>query len=236
MIRDKFTLTKTIQKDCSNDYIAICYPVEYKDKYQRENDVEMNFNKPASYLRLSYEFDDQLKTVKEIDLPDNYRFSPLPYIPLKNEQERSVIYLSGGSGGGKSFLINSIITFYKKFFPKNPVYFITKNDWKSDRSLDKELYTFVNVEKFIEKYSSKEAIEEFLLTKDYNDSFFVFDDIGASEKISKEADKTLWTIIDIILENKRKAGISIAIISHVPTNYKKNSFANKRNKTIHCFP
>ena len=232
------TATKKLNKKESKDYFACIYKIKYKDKYKREWEVtkDISDDDPPVWVRTSYNFDDPAKCFHSLELDDEYRILPLPYIPLKSEQERSTICISGASGKGKSWLINEISEMYKTLWPNNKIYFFTKNDWSNDRSLNKDIYEFVNVNKFIEKYSSEEALEEFLLTKEFNDSFFIFDDIAALEKISKVAAHTLQTIIDIILENKRKAQVSIAILSHVPTNYKKTALLIREMKQYYLFP
>ena len=232
------TATKTINMKESKDYFCTIYKIKYADEYQREWEVIKDFSEqnPPVFVRTAYKFDDPTRCVKSIELDDDYRILPLPYIPLKSEQERNTIYIAGASGKGKSYLINEICQMYHALFPDNKLYFFTKNDWKNDRSLNKKIYQFIDVGKFIEYYSEEEKLEEFLLTEDYNNSFFIFDDIAALEKISKEAAHTLQTIIDIILENKRKAQISIAILSHVPTNYKKTALLIREMKQYYLFP
>ena len=222
----------------SKDYFCTVYKIKYNDKYKREWEVKKDFSEtnPPVFVRTAYDFDDKSKCFKSIELDDEYRILPLPYIPLKSEQERSTIYISGASGKGKSYLINEISEMYHALFPNNKLYFFTKNDWKNDRSLNKDLYEFVNVGKFIEHYSNEDMLEKFLLTSEFNNSFFIFDDIAALEKISKEAAHTLQTVIDIILENKRKAQISIAILSHVPTNYKQTALLIREMKQYYLFP
>ena len=233
------TATKQINVNESCEYFAKMYGINYANKYKREDEIRIDDTVPNLYLRMSYPFDDETKTHNSITLSENYRFTPLPYMPLKTQQERSTIYISGASGSGKSWLINSIIKEYKQHYPNNTVYYITKNNWKTDRSLEpKSMYRFVDVNKFIQYYSNEKNIEEFLLDKNkkYHNSFFVFDDIAALEKISKIHANTLQLIIDIILENKRKASISIAILSHVPSNYKQTALLIREMKQYIFFP
>lgn len=241
-------ITKTLEKSVSDLYLAYIYRIKYKDEYEREDQVKRDDSCDYLFCRTAvapdfknHKFNDKLQ--ESIDLTKRekdktLRFGLLPLIPIQDQQERDVIYLSGASGGGKTYLLNSIIEFYKARYPNNKVYFITKNNWRQDRSLNKDLYHFVDVEKFIEKYEDEKNVEEFLKDEDkkYSNSFYVFDDIGALEAIGKTAVKTCWSIINIILENKRKAGISIAVISHVPTNYKQTSLLIRETKKYIVFP
>ena len=233
----KFVFTKKIDNDESCDYIATAYKIKFKDKYKRENEVVVDKSVPYTFLRTAYTFDNPEAQLGDITLPEDYRFELLPYIPLDSQEDRSVIYVSGSSGAGKSYLINNIVKYYKKVFPKNNVYFITKNNWKMDRSLEHSYYKFLDTEKFIEDFSTPEAREQFLEDpkKVFNNSFFIFDDIGALD-VKKEAKETIWFIINTILENKRKSQISIAIISHVPTDYKKTQLLIREIKQYIIFP
>lgn len=233
----KFVFTKVVQKKESCDYIASAFKIKFKDQYKRENEVVIDNSVPTTYLRTSYSFDDPKNVFPSVILPEDYRFQLFPYLPLESEEDRSVIYISGASGGGKTWFLNETIKFYKEIYPHNKIYFITKNNWKIDRSLTHSNYTFLDTEKFIEDFSTPEAKESFLEDKDkvFNNSFFIFDDIGALD-VKKEAKETIWFIINTILENKRKSKISIAIISHVPTDYKRTALLIREIKQYVIFP
>ena len=247
------TATKQINMNESDSYFAKCYKIKYENKYKREHETSIDTTYSPIYLRTAFEsIDDLPKCKTSIELSEEYRFQPLPCIPLKTQQERSTIYISGASGMGKSWLINSIVKDYKKIFPTNKVYYFTKNNAEKDRSLEpKAMYNFINVTKFIETFTKttetktgsytevdEEKIEGFLLDKKgiYDNSFFIFDDIASLEKISKEASRIMQLIIDIILENKRKSQISIAILSHVPSNYKQTALLIREMKQYIAFP
>ena len=233
------TSTKQINRLEESNYFAKCFKIKYKDKYKRENEVRIDESVKPTYVRLAYDFDDQNKVLQSVKLSDEYRFSPLPYIPLSSEEERSCIYICGASGLGKSYLVNEICKEYRKQFATNKIYYITKNNATHDRSLEpKEMYTFVNVNKFIEHYSIEANVEKFLLDSDkqFHNSMWIFDDVASLEKINKNASSVLNQIIDIILENKRKSKVSICVISHVSTNYAKTRLMIAEMKQYICFP
>ena len=233
------TSTKTIIREESKDYFAKCFKIKFKDKYKRENETSIDQSFTPSYVRLAYDFDKKEKVLESIKLDEEYRFLPLPYIPLASEEERSCIYICGASGLGKSYLVNEICLEYRKQFPTNKIYYITKNNASHDRSLSpKEMYTFVNVNNFIKHYSVEANVNEFLLDskKAFHNSMFIFDDVASLEKVNKDASKVMNTMIDIILENKRKSKISICVISHVSTNYKQTRLMIAEMKSYICFP
>lgn len=163
MLFDKLTLTKTFDPEISDLYLGMVYDVKYKNKYKREEEIEIDKTKPISYIRLSLEDDNQDKTFKHLKVPENKRIMLFPNLPHESQQERSALYISGSAGSGKSYFINFYVKLYKKFYPKNKVFFFTFNDFKNDRSLDHNLYEFIDFKKFLEEYSDKDKLIEFSL-------------------------------------------------------------------------
>ena len=224
---DAFTATQKIDKECSNDYVLKCVKIKYKDdKYKREKETTIDTTFPPTYVRFAYKFDKDEQVLDSIKLNELYRFLPLPYIPLASEEDRTCVYVVGASGAGKSYLVNKMAQEYKQQFPKNKIYYLTRNNAAIDRSLDKSLYIYVDIDKYIDYYIQDGKIKEFMIDskKRYFNSMFIFDDIGIGsvggvnkEQIQRE--KILDRIRDIILENKRKFQMSIIIISHASTNY-----------------
>ena len=51
------------------------------------------------------------------------------------ETERSILYITGPSGSGKSYYTRNYVLEYKKMFPKNNIYLFSSLD--SDETLDK---------------------------------------------------------------------------------------------------
>ena len=147
---------------------------------------------------------------------------------------REVLYINGASGMGKSWLINSFAKIYHVYYPDNKIFFLTMNDFEADRSLDHKLYTKVDMNEFLEQMDTKgengeTGLEEFSKSHDIHNCFFIFDDIGVLNN-DKKKERTCWNTINMIIENKRKAQISIAVISHISCNYKQTALITREAK------
>lgn len=216
-------------------YIALAYAIEYKDDYHHEDEITLIDDKAPVYIRQKFANDDD-NVSETITVDDNMRIMFMPKILRPNEQQRNVVYISGASGSGKSYLMNMYSDLYNTYYPENKIFYFTKNNVEKDRSIDRAKYTVINIDKFIEKYSDEEVFDKFIIDgREWDNSLCVFDDIGALEK-DKHADKIMWNFINIILENKRKNNINILIISHVPTNFKKTSLLIRETTQYIVFP
>ena len=124
-------------------------------------------------------------------------------IPDK-ETERSILYITGPSGSGKSYYTRNYILEYKKLFPKNNVYIFSSLD--SDETLDK--IPKIKRVKFTDKFLSY----DFKIT-DFKDSLVIFDDIDAETNKLKKA--KIYGILNIILNTGRHERVSCVFTSHL---------------------
>lgn len=215
-------------------YIAIAYKINYKDDKMHEDEITLDDKEKPIFIR--QKFPKEQNSFEEIETDDDMRLMFMPKICREDEQQRAVVYISGASGEGKSYLMNMYADLYHQYYPQNKIFYFTKNNASKDRSLDREKYTIIDVEKFLEKYSDEDEFDKFITDgKEWDNSLMIFDDIGALEK-DKKADKIMWSFINILLENKRKNGINILIISHIPTNFKKTMLLIRETTTYVCFP
>ena len=215
MLKQKLILDDTINNEIINDYVAVEYNILYKDKYKREAETSINHNTKPKYLRFAYQHDPKNEVLHNLILPTNKRLMLMPYIPIKSQQDRCMMYLAASSGAGKSYFVNQYCELYHGLHKgRNRILFFTMNDFKADRSLNHDLYDFVDMKIFLEHFKDEENIREFETSHEYDNSMFVFDDIGS---LTGQDEKTIWSIINIILEFKRKNLISAIIISHIPT-------------------
>ena len=131
-------------------------------------------------------------------------------IPNK-KTERSILYITGASGSGKSYYTREYIKQYRNIFPKNPIYlFSSLND---DPTLDKLTYVKrVNLD--------DNFLNTFFTIDDFKSSLILFDDTDCiTNKFMK---KKLQSIMSLILETGRHTKTSFIYTSHL---------ANKGNDT-----
>lgn len=142
-----------------------------------------------------------------IKLPPGSTFS-LNFNP--DSTKRSIYYIAGASGSGKSYIAKHLSEQYQKMFKGRPVYLVSK--LKEDETLDsmKDKPIRLNIEKLTDKpMTDLEALRE---------SLVIFDDYDTL--IGKEA-KAVQQLIDDICIMGRHTVTSILILSHHLSNFKK---------------
>jgi hypothetical protein len=124
-------------------------------------------------------------------------------IPDK-ETERSILYITGPSGSGKSYYTRNYILEYKKMFPKNNIYVFSSLD--SDETLDK----IPKIKRV--KFTDKFLLFDFKIT-DFKNSMIVFDDIDA--ETSKVRKAKIYGILNMVLNTGRHERVSVVYTSHL---------------------
>jgi hypothetical protein len=124
---------------------------------------------------------------------------------IDDETERTIGYITGASGSGKSYYVKNYIEAYHKRYPKRDVYVFSALD--DCATLDKL--------KYLKRIKIKQ--EPFLTTdlsaKDFKDSLVIFDD---TDVISNKAiKKKVMDIQNSILETGRHFCASALVTSHV---------------------
>jgi hypothetical protein len=124
-------------------------------------------------------------------------------IPIE-QKERSVLYVCGQSGSGKSYYSNQYIRQYRKMYPKNNIYLFSPHE--DDKSLSCKAILKIRLD------------ENFLSTplqlEDFKDSLCMFDDIDVLKNKSPIKMK-LQLILQTLLETGRHANVSVIYISHL---------------------
>lgn len=130
----------------------------------------------------------------EID-DDRYRIEA--HIPLK--VQRIISILSGESGSGKTLLAYLQALQYKKYHPRNRMFYICSTSYQDDENMQKLPLTQLDTEN-MDEY----RIEDFM------NSLLIFDDTdysGDNKKIMKFLNKAT--------ETGRKFGVSIIFCTHI---------------------
>tara|TARA_B100000446_G_scaffold187248_1_gene215822 strand:+ start:4031 stop:4813 length:783 start_codon:yes stop_codon:yes gene_type:complete len=157
---------------------------------------------------------------KRIDLTPDLIYELIP--PTKPEK-RSISYIPGASGSGKSYMAKILSSNYHKLYPNQPVFLISK--LKSDETLD-EL-------QFIQRVDMDDFTAQPFDINGTEPSLIIFDDF---ETLEKDKLKIVLDAIDDISIMGRHKRISMIFISHNITNYKQTRLILNESHNIICFP
>lgn len=167
---------------------------------------------------------EEAQAVNEIKLKDkpNLRFQP---IPDKNV-ERSIRYVTGASGSGKSYYTRAYAEEYHKIYPKRDVYVISS--LKDDPTLDKLKYL-----KRI-KILEPAFINDDIGVADFKDSLVIFDDTDAIS--SKQLKLKINNILNGILQCGRHHNVEVVYTSHLACNGLETRMILNECKSVTIFP
>jgi len=146
---------------------------------------------------------------KTIVLPDDSTFH---LIPNPDKDKRSVYYIAGASGSGKTYIARGLAEGYKKLFPSRQVYLISK--LKEDSTLDTMKIgrpLRIDVQSLIDNYPT---IDEF------KDCMVIFDDY---DTFTDKAGKVVQQLIDDLAIQGRHTNTTMLCLTHYITNYKKTA-------------
>lgn len=127
--------------------------------------------------------------------------TPIIPLPLTNK-ERSVVYVCGKSGSGKSTYCRDYLIMYKEFYPTNDVYIVSKDG-------DDPAFKGLGAKRIeLDLFSEPVSIDDI----DPN-CIVVFDDVDSVT--DKVQNKNIFKFREQILECGRKPHISTLITSHL---------------------
>ncbi len=127
--------------------------------------------------------------------------------PLMNIDERSVNYIAGPAGSGKSFYSAQLIKLYQKIYPEKELFIFSRTNAKNDPSLAQLKGSQVEIG---EKLLDNPIDIEKQLT---GGCILLFDDCGTiqNDKLKKIIEKLMADIMEV----GRKMGITIIITNHL---------------------
>lgn len=153
--------------------------------------------------------DPDYQDIEEMQLNDDYSFQVMPRV----EKERSVLFVAGESGSGKSYFIKEYCMQYKTIYPKNEIYLISYLD--KDKTLDdykeiKRLDAFNNKEilNYLDLITSKEIEEEL------SNCMILFDDIDCISDTDKKIKKQIHGFLNKLLKIGRHSNTSVMYAGH----------------------
>jgi len=162
-----------------------------------ENEKKRSKKKDNKFLYID---DKANNSIDSYDCDYNETIQQLP----DKETERSILYITGPSGSGKSYYTRNYILEYKKLFPKNNVYIFSSLD--SDETLDK----IPKIKRI--KFTDKFLLYDFKIT-DFKDSLVIFDDVDSETNKFKK--KKIFDILSMILNTGRHERCSCIFTSHL---------------------
>jgi len=127
-------------------------------------------------------------------------------IPIIDKSLRSVIYVAGASGSGKSYFVAKWIYNALQFYKGEEVFLFSPI--KNDPSFENLKYTAIELNQDIKEMS----------VEDFKDSFIIFDDCDTIR--DKNVASLVSALRDELLETGRHTSTKMVITSHLISNFK----------------
>ncbi len=162
------------------------------DKLSKDIYVEDDKKKVSEYLT-------EIKLTKSNEI-----MQQIPVIGM----ERSILYITGASGSGKSYYTANFGEQYRKKYKNRPIYLFSS--LQEDSIMDKKIKNLKRI-----KLSDEFLTEQFSIN-DFKDSLVIFDDTDAMT--DKWMKNKINSIRDLILETGRHTNTSLIYTSHLPSN------------------
>jgi len=137
---------------------------------------------------------------------------------------RSVFYVTGASGSGKSVFVSNLLAEWCHKHPDGQVYFISRLD--SDTAFEDLPIQRVKVDESL--VTEPLTVDEFP-----ENCFVVYDDIDTIP--NKAVSEAVQALLRDMLEVGRHKNISVAVTSHLATNYSKTRTILNEAHFVVCF-
>ena len=163
----------------------------------------------------------------DVGINDEHKFTLAP--KPSSEKERSVLFIAGESGAGKSYFAREYAKDYSKMFPRNNIYLISYLD--RDETLDSyKKITRLNCfnDEFLAECNTLDLEAEF------SNSFVIFDDIDSMTE--KKIKVIIYGLLNKMLRLGRHYNISVAYLGHeLYSSHELKCILNESN-TVTFFP
>jgi len=127
--------------------------------------------------------------------------------PIMDPDQRSVWYIAGMSGSGKSTYAANLAKIYRKLHPKKQIYFFSRTSWEDDPAYSKIKPKQVKLDLTL-------VNEPILIESDIESgSLLIFDDIGTIH--NKQIKEEVFHLIKDVMEVGRKLNLSLILTSHL---------------------
>jgi len=167
--------------------------------------------------------DDKSKSIhafNEMKLKSPEYFQLIP----NNKFERSILYVAGNSGSGKTYFIKKYLLEYKDMYPSNEIYCFSPFD--EDKSFEGIKINHIKID--------DELIEDKLTSKDFENSIVIFDDCEAigDRSLKKEVER----IMKDVLTTGRHHRVSACVVFHEICNGPQTKQILNESSSITFFP
>jgi len=139
---------------------------------------------------------------REVKLKDkpNLHFQPIP----DKQKERSITYVTGASGSGKSYWTRMYVDEYKRLYPKREVYLISSIT--ADSSIDK-------IKGLNRVKLEGDFLTDDISAQDFKDSCLIFDDTDCITY--KPLKLKIVGLLNSVLETGRHFNVEVIYTSHL---------------------
>jgi hypothetical protein len=151
-------------------------------------------------LRVTDKIDEVKEHFETYECKDKETIQQVP----DKQKERSILYVTGASGSGKSYYTYLYCEQYRKIYPKNPIYLISSINEDSSIDKVKGLKRFILDDKFMNTPINAE---------DFKNSLLIMDDTDCIT--NKFMRNKINGILGLILETGRHFNTSCIYTSHV---------------------
>ena len=142
------------------------------------------------------------------------------------KQERSILYITGQSGSGKSYYTKDYASVYQKAYPKNEVFLISAVNDVSTIDKIKKLKKL--------KIDKPEFLDGDIPLEEFKNSLVIFDDVDSIS--NKAVKKKVWQVMSNILTMGRHYNVSAIITFHVATAGAETKLILNESQSITIFP
>ena len=172
-----------------------------------DEDKEIDPSEPEDIKELYKRIKEDRVQQHEVELPHDSQFQ---LIPNPDKSKRTIAYVVGASGSGKSHIARMIAEAYRQLFPDRHIILVSK--LSQDDTLDNMMGgppSRLNIPSLLEEEPDIE---------DFRDCLVIVDDVDALPK--KELDAVNTLVNDIAITG-RHTNTSMLYLSHHITNYSK---------------
>jgi hypothetical protein len=157
----------------------------------------------------------------ELELGDDYNYQ----IAIDKNIERSIGYICGASGSGKSYYCKQYIKEYHKAYPTRPIYIISA--LSEDPTLD-------SIKHITRIKLTDSFVEDEISSVDFADSLVVLDDTDtiSNKKIRNKVNQ----IRNDILSTGRHFNVSCLVTTHTPCNGTETKLILNESHWVTIFP